>query len=68
MIDYVCLIFISFPDKDIVTPTVKADNVSPFVLLNQKPYQLPVRLRYGTEGLDEILVALCASLNLPGCK
>lgn len=33
-----------FLEKDIVTPTIKADNVSPFVLFNQKPYQLPVKL------------------------
>ena len=34
-----------FLEKDIVTPTIKADNVSPLLLFNQKPYQLPVKLQ-----------------------
>ena len=36
--------FIFYSDKDIITSTINADNVSPFVLFNQKPYQLPVSL------------------------
>ncbi|CAB3990743.1 cation channel sperm-associated 4-like [Paramuricea clavata] len=49
-------------DKDIITPTMKADNVSPFVLFNQKSYQLPEMsdINTRTEELENLFLILAA--------
>ncbi|XP_028397762.1 cation channel sperm-associated protein 4-like [Dendronephthya gigantea] len=49
-------------DKDITTPITKADNVSPHVLFNQKPYQLPEMndINTRTEELENFFLILAA--------
>ncbi|XP_046851868.1 cation channel sperm-associated protein 4-like [Xenia sp. Carnegie-2017] len=49
-------------DKDINTPIVKVDNISPFVFFNQKPYQQPEMddINFRIKDIENIFIILTA--------